>query len=109
MGFFDGYKDEGGLSYIGAEEKAVLIETAAPLEVQRVFSGEGQFGPKYTMVVVWDGDERAISFGAGKVESRDKMFDAMIDYLDSEEEVELPVVKLVKVKQSVLVRPAGDE
>lgn len=108
MGFFDSYKEEGGLSYVGAEEKAVLIKNETPLEVQRVFFSEaGQFGPKFTMVVLLEGEERAISFGAGKVESRDRMLLAMSEYLDTEdEETEKPVVKLVKVKQSVLIRNA---
>lgn len=110
MGFFDEYKEEGGLDYVGKDEKSVLITNGTPLEVQRIFHSEaGQFGPKYTMIVLLNGDERAISFGAGKVESRDRMLDAMSEYLDTEEEVEKPVVKLVRVKQSVLIRNAADE
>lgn len=111
MGFFDNYQDEGGLNYVDQEEKQALIKNDTPLTVLRVFTGEGQYGAKYNMVVELDGEERCISFGAGKVESRDRMFDAMIEYLDVEEddkdpEWTNPVVKLVKVKQSILVRNA---
>lgn len=105
MGFFDGYKEEGGLNYIGSEEKAVIIKEGLPLTFLRAWTGEGQFGPKYTVVVEYDGEERAVSFPAGKVESRDRMLDAMIEYVDVDEDAkpedwELPVFKIAKVKQS---------
>ena len=100
MGFFDSYKDEGGLSYVGAEERIVFNKNKTPFPILRVWHGEGQYGPKYTLVIELDGEERALSFGAGKVESRDRMLDAMIEYLDTEDEVEFPKVVLTKVKQS---------
>lgn len=118
MGFFDGFKDEGGLNYVDAEEKAAIIKNATPLEVVRVFAGTGTYGSKYTMVFLLEGEERAISFGAVKedgtgVPSRDRMFEAMIEYFATEpqegEEHENPVVKLVKPKQAVLVKNAEGE
>lgn len=106
MGFFDQYKDEGGLAYIGAEEKAALSKAQTVLPIVRAWHGEGQFGPKYVAIVEVDGEERAMSFGAGTVESRDRMFDALIEYFDSEEDVAPVNVVLTKVKQSWILKDA---
>jgi hypothetical protein len=106
MGFFDNYKDEGGLNYISAEEKSALIKNKVPLTVLRVWYGEGQYGPKYTAVVEYEGEERAVSFGAGKVESRDRMFDAMMEWFNQEGEEDPPKVVLEKVKQSIILKNA---
>lgn len=106
--FFETFEDEGGLSYVSSEEKAILVRDKVPFKVLRVWHGEGQFGPKYTLVVDFDGEERAISFGSGKVESRDRMLDAMIEYLDQEGDPEPPVVYIAKVKQSQVLRNASE-
>jgi hypothetical protein len=108
-GFFENYKDEGGLSYIDAEEKAALIKGAVPFTILRVFTGEGTYGPRYTAVIELEGEQRGISFGAGKVQSRDSFFDAVLEYLDQDEEQEPIVVKLKKAGQAVLVVNAEDE
>lgn len=105
MGFWDNYESDSGLSYIGAEEKAAIIKNGQALTVVRVFHGTGQWGPKYTAVFDIDGEERALSFTAGSVESRDRLFDALIEYLEGDEE-EPVQVKLVKNGRSVLVEQA---
>jgi hypothetical protein len=106
--FFDSYQDEGGLSYVSSEEKAILINNKVPFKVLRVWHSEGQFGPKYTLVVDFEGEERALSFGSGKVESRDRMLDAMMEYLDQEGDPVPPVVYIAKIKQSQVLKNASD-
>lgn len=102
MGFFDTYDDGAGLSFVGAEEKAVLIANETPLPVHRVSKGSTKFGERFLLITEIDGEERALSFGVGSVESRDRMFEAMMDYL-TQDDAETPVVRLKKVGQSILV------
>lgn len=109
MAFKDEYKDTGGLNFVGKEEKAELIDSAEQFPIRQVFKGNStEYGPKYNLIVELDGEERCISFGAGSVESRDRMLDAMIDYLDENEGEEVPVY-LERQKQSILIRLVDDE
>lgn len=109
MAFKDEFKDTGSLNYIGKEEKAELIESAEQFPVSQVFkAASAEYGPKYNCIVELDGESRCLSFGAGSVESRDRMLDAMIDYLEENEGDEVPVY-LEKNKQSILIRLVDDE
>lgn len=109
-GFFDTFQDAGGASYIGKEEKATLIADSTPFPVKRVFyQATGKFGARYVLITELDGEERALSFGAESVESRDRMLAALIEYL-SDEDAETPSVIMKRVNQSIiLVDPEATE
>lgn len=89
MGFFDTYEDEGGdKTYIGKAEKADLIrnKTAFAIESVTFEPGKGyQGGDRFLAIINLNGEERKLSFGAGSVESRDRMLTAMGEFLASEE------------------------
>jgi len=107
--FNDIFQDEGGNNYVGKEEKAVLVKGNVPFPVTRVTRVEaGRFGPKYNVHTVLDGEERVISFGAGSVESRDRMLDALQGYLLSDD-AEPTELYMELDKQSVLLRIVGDD
>ena len=103
MGFFDTYEDGSGLNYVKKEEKAVLISNKVAFPVLRVTKGSTQFGERFVIHTEIDGEERALSFGTGSVESRDRLLDAMMDYLATEEDAETPVLVMKQVKQSVIL------
>jgi hypothetical protein len=107
VGFYDEFVDTGGGNFIGKEEKAELIESATPLPVNRVIKGESKFGPRYVLTVSLDGEDRALSFTAGSVESRDRMLDALQGYL-ADNEGETVNVVMVKVGQSVILKNPED-
>lgn len=109
MGFWDAYKEENTLNYVSKEEKEVLIKEGITFTVRNVFTNEGQFGPKYNLIIELDGEDRALSFVAGRVESRDRLLDAMMEYLDQEGDVEYPRCKLVRRGQSQLIVRADDD
>lgn len=106
MGFFDEFQDTGGASYVGKDEKAELIKDGTPLAVKRVYKGPSRFGERYVLITELDGEDRALPFGAGSVESRDFMLDALIEYLERED-AEPVEVKLVQKDRSVLVVDAN--
>jgi hypothetical protein len=106
-GFFDNFVQESG-NWIAAEEKAELAKQGVPLNVVRIFQSTGEYGPKYNVVIDLEGEERTLSFGAEKVPSRDRMFDAMIGYLE-DEEAEPIVLKLTKVKQAYILKDFNEE
>jgi len=107
MGFWDEHQQTSGLNFVGAEEKSVLIDEAVPLTVERVFKATSKFGPRYVVVTTLDGEERALGFAAGSVDSRDQTFDAMIGYLERED-AEPPVVVLKRAGRSVIVDRASE-
>lgn len=111
MGFFDEYKDIGGGEYVSADEKAVLIENGIPFQITDVvYQEESKFGERFvTRALLPDPDtgeeeERLMSFGAGTVESRDRMLRALAEWLD-EADNEPPYVKLEKVGRAVIIVP----
>lgn len=111
MGFFDEYKEIGG-NYVKADEKQVLIDNGIPFQVTAVVADdENKYGPRYVATVLLpdpeNGDEaeRAISFPKGTVDSRDRMLNQMMNYLERED-AEPVLVKLDKVGRSILVRSA---
>jgi hypothetical protein len=106
--FNDIFQDDSGSNYVGKEEKAVLVSGNVPFPVTKVTKGESRFGPKYNVHTLLDGEERVISFGAGSVESRDRMLDALQDYLLSDD-AEPTEVYMEQVKQSILLRVVSDD
>ncbi len=103
--FSEVYQDTGGLRFVVEAEKEALIETGAEFPVLRVYRGEGQWGPKYNLVTVLPGEdeEKVMSFSAGSVDSRDRMLDRLIDFLEEEEDVEQVFFKLTRVKRSLIL------
>ena len=111
--FFDKWQDGGqGLNFLSKEEKEVLIEERVPFPVLRIIGPvETQYGPRFIVVTdlgevdeeTGETVERAISFGIGDVESRDRMLAAMQKYLE-EEGAETPVVVIDLVGRSQIIR-----
>lgn len=109
MSFFDEYKDIGGGDYVSSEEKDVLIDNGIPFQITDVvYQEESKFGERFvTRVQLPDPEtgekaERLMSFGAGTVESRDRMLRALAEWLD-EADNEAPFVKLTKVGRAVII------
>lgn len=111
-GFFDTFDDEYAGAFVKKEEKDALISTKAVFTVNsvnlRIGGGYQGKGDQYVLGITLDDEPRSIGFAAGGVPSRDRMFDALAEYLATEgaEPVE---VFLEKDGQSVLVRDASGE
>lgn len=117
MGFFDEFTDTSGGAFVGKDDKAVLMEQGIAFPITALSVQDSpQYGERYVATVVipagvFDGEgddeerDRLISFPKGTVESRDRMLDAMIGWLEDPSN-EPPVVKLEKVGRSILVRKA---
>src|SRR5688572_1012997 len=105
-GFFDNYEDGSGLSFIGKEEKETLIEDATTLPVLRISRSTTRFGERFILITELDGEERALSFGTESVESRDRLLDAMMEYLTGDEVV-TPEVRLERKGRSILIVDAS--
>jgi hypothetical protein len=108
MGFFDTYevKSTAGVSFVKKEEKKLLIDEKVPLTVTRVFKGV-PYDPKtapftYIMVFDLDGEERAISFNAGSVTTRDDLLQNLMEYLEQEDAVPPTLVLKMEGKSQVL-------
>jgi hypothetical protein len=109
MGFWDTFEDESGYNWVGKAEKAALIDTGTPIAIKRVFKRTSKFGPGYVVVVDLNDEERALSFGAESVESRDRLLDAMTEYLATSDEGTVVEAKIVKKGQSDLIQPLDAE
>jgi hypothetical protein len=116
MGFFDGYQsDEGGLDYIGSEEKAKIIKDGLPLTFLRGWyskSGGFEGKPCYKVVVEFDGKERGLSFPVNPEEksSRDQLIEDMQAYVDIDEDARpedwaLPVITITMAGKFQLLVP----
>ncbi len=108
MGFFDNFEDTSGASFIGKDEKEELIKDATVLPVLRISLGESQYGERYLVTVDLDGEERAITFNTGSVESRDRMLAALANYLDSEDAEPVSVV-VSRVGRSLILKNPDSE
>lgn len=113
MGFFDNYEDPTRASFVGEDEKEELIAAGTALPVVSLNAGTTKYGPTYFLRVLLDGEERVISFKKydpekGGVESRDALFDAMIEYLE-DRAAERPIVKLKRAGRAILVVNANEE
>lgn len=109
MSFFDTYRDIGGGAYVSADEKQVLIDNGIPFQVTDVvYQEESKFGERFVTRVLLpdpetgDTEERLMSFGAGTVESRDRLLRALAEWLDDASN-EPPFVKLEKVGRAVII------
>lgn len=108
MGFFDEYQDESGGKWLNADAKAELIESGQPVTIVSVGTEDtDRFGERYVLDVIIDGEEKALGFGMGTVDSRDRMLANMERYLD-DPAAEKPVVKLTKVGRSQILVPYED-
>lgn len=103
--FSEVYQDTGGLPFVSEDEKEALIETGAEFPALRVYRGEGQWGPKYNLVTVLpdEDEEKVMAFSAGSVDSRDRLLDRLIDFLEEEEDAEPTVFKLTRIKRSLIL------
>lgn len=105
--FFETFEDGSGLSFVGQEEKETLIEDQTTLAVLRVSKSNTKYGERFITVVELDGEERALSFSTGSVESRDRLLDSLMEYLN-EDDAETPLVFLERVGRSILIRNAEE-
>ncbi len=81
MGFFDENPATQGGDFVSSEEKDELIASGQAFEIVGVNVGGSQWGEKFYVTVLLDGETRTISFGKGgdsPVESRDRMLDAAV-------------------------------
>ena len=109
--FFDGYKDIGGGDYVDKDEKDVLIDNGIPFRITDVvYQEESKFGERFVCRVLLpdtesgeeNDEERLMSFGAGTVESRDRLLRALAEWLD-EADNEPPFVKLTRAGRAVII------
>lgn len=113
MGFFDENPEVVGStgSYIGEDEKNAIAGDGMPFSVIAVVREADPFNPggeRHVLTVLLPDDpeeERLMAFNIGRVESRNRMLDAMVTWL-SDPSNEPPVVKLEKVGKSWVLRPA---
>ncbi len=113
-GFFDSYVEQegNGLSFVGENEFDELVKDQTQVVITRVSGpSPSKYGPRYIVVFDLEGEERAKSFRAGSVDSRDVMLDAMQEYLQAEDS-EAPVVFFEKGESKsgnkpILIRDAS--
>ena len=112
MSFWDEFKDVGGGAYISAEEKAALIENGVVFQVTDVVEDPtNKFGPRFVLKVrvpnplTGENEERNLGFAQGTVQSRERLLNAMADYLGSDDAEDV-FVKLSKAGQAVLIEKA---
>ena len=118
VSFWDGYKDEGGGKYLSAAEKAALIENAVVLEITGVrFDEKNQFkgnaAPRFVVTfmvpnpLTGENEERLAGFATiPDGSSRDRLLEALIDYLEDPDETDPILVVLELVGNFVLIRKA---
>jgi len=100
--FFDSFVEVSG-NWIGKEEKKTMVTDETPFPVLAVAKANtGKYGPRYVVKTELDGEERLLSFAASGVESRDRLFDALIEYQERDD-AEPVVVKMKQSGQSILV------
>jgi len=105
MGFFDEYQDTSAGNWVKAEGKADLMESGTPFTVRSCsLEDTERFGERYRLeVTLVDGEEALMGFGAGSVDSRDRMLDAMAKYLEDDKAAK-PIVVLEKNGRSQILR-----
>lgn len=90
--FWDDHKDEGTVgAFIKKEEKEELIKDRTPLLVKSVSFGGSKYGPRYLVGVLLDGEERALAFNPGSVQTRDQLLDDLIKQYDLPEHEEITI------------------
>lgn len=116
MGFFDEYTDTGKWNFVGKEEKEVLIKERVafvPEKIVEVESKDPKFSDQYVIFTRLPGDEdevRALGFGKGTVESRDRLLSALAGYLerieDGTETDPAPSLYIERIGQSLVLKNA---
>ena len=91
---------EGGGFFIGEDEKAELISQSYVFPVSDVKNGATQFGPKFTVTVDVDGEERGLNFSSDDGSSRAGLLFSLQDYMATETDQEPTYIRLVKVQTS---------
>lgn len=96
MSFWDTYKDEGGGKFLSAAEKAALIENGVALQIVGVRKDEanqfkGVAAPRFVVTflvpnaLTGENEERMAGFAISpNGSSRDRLLEALVDYLASE-------------------------
>lgn len=107
--FWDNFTTTSGLNFIGKEEKDVMVEETVPFKIERIFHTPSKFGPRYVAITNVDGEERALGFGAGTVESRDQFFDALIGWYEREDAEPVTVVMKRAGNAILVLRAETDE
>lgn len=100
MGFYDKYvPGTGGGGFVGEKETDALIEDKTVLNVVKVSKGDDPFNKgrqRYVVKFYADDDPEAATrskgFAADSVESRDDLFNQMIEYLTENPEEIIPLV-----------------
>jgi hypothetical protein len=104
MGFWDEYVDEGGGAYVTADEKASLIENQVAFQIVKVEEDDenqyqGKSNPRFLATVLLpnpltgDDEERFIGFAkASPPTTRDRMLEALVEYLDDADNQGEPVL-----------------
>jgi hypothetical protein len=86
--FKDEFIDEGGRTYLSAEEKAVLVKEGATLPVTecRFDEGGGYKGKdRFLLAVDLEGESRLLSFDAESVPSRVRLLNKLAAYFNRED------------------------
>lgn len=117
MSFWDGYKDEGGGMYLSAAEKAAFIENEVALQITNVRFDEknqfqGQSSPRFVVhflapnPLTGESEERLAGFAISpEGSSRDRLLEALTDYLGDDDADEVNVV-LEKIGNFVAIKKA---
>lgn len=114
MSFFDNYEDAGPGNWVSADEKDAIIENGIPFKIIAVtYEEEGKYGDRFVLRIelpnpeTGEEEERLMGYGAGTVESRDRMLRSMKSYLEDADAVP-PEVKIERIGRAVIIRPAAD-
>ena len=92
MAFSDEFVDTGKWNFVAKEERQVLIKEKVlftPERIIEVASNDPKFSDQYVIFTRLPGDEdevRAMGFGKGSVDSRDRLLSALTGYLERIEE-----------------------
>lgn len=116
MGFFENYTDTGKWNFVSKEEREVLIKNRVAFVPERILEVESKqkdFSDQYVIFTRLPGDEdevRAIGFGKGSVESRDRLLSALAGYLDQleagEETDPAPSLYIERIGQAQILKNA---
>ena len=98
------YNTGAGKNFVSKEEKEVLIEEETPLVFTSVSFGPSKYGERFIAVTEIEGEERAIGFPAGTVESRDAMLRDLQTYLA--EGGDPPSLKIVRAGRALILENA---
>ena len=100
--FFETFQDAGGGNWVGKEEKDAMIADGTAFTVTRVARGASKYGERYVIDTEIDGEMRSIGFPADTVQSRDRLLDALIEYLKGENP-EPVSLKMQRIGRSIIL------